>query len=36
VRCIALARTLPPDRLRLADEIVDTIDEALLHRLLDG
>jgi len=36
VHCIALARTLPPDRLRLADEIVDTIDEALLHRLLDG
>ena len=34
VRCIALARTLPPERLRLADEIVDTIDEALLHRLL--
>ncbi len=34
VRCIALARTLPPERLRLADEIVETIDEALLRRLL--
>ena len=36
VRCIALARTLPPVRLRLADEIVDTVDETLLLRLLDG
>jgi len=34
VRCIALARTLPPERLRLADEIVETIDESLLRRLL--
>jgi len=34
VRCIALARTLPPERLRLADEIVETIDVALLSRLL--
>jgi len=34
VRCIALARTLPPERLRRADEIVETIDEALLRRLL--
>ena len=36
VRCIALARTLPPERLRLADEIVDTVDEPLLRRLLGG
>jgi beta-phosphoglucomutase len=34
LRCIALARTLPPERLRLADEIVETIDVALLGRLL--
>jgi beta-phosphoglucomutase-like phosphatase (HAD superfamily) len=34
VRCIALARTLPPERLQRADEIVETIDEALLRRLL--
>jgi beta-phosphoglucomutase-like phosphatase (HAD superfamily) len=36
VRCIALARTLPPERLRLADEIVEAVDESLLRRLLDG
>ena len=34
VRCIALARTLPPERLRLADEIVTAVDEPLLRRLL--
>jgi beta-phosphoglucomutase len=34
VRCIALARTLPPERLAAADEIVETIDERLLRRLL--
>ena len=34
VRCIALTRTLPPERLRLADEIVAAIDESLLRRLL--
>jgi beta-phosphoglucomutase-like phosphatase (HAD superfamily) len=34
VRCIALARTLPPERLQRADEIVETIDEVLLRRLL--
>jgi beta-phosphoglucomutase-like phosphatase (HAD superfamily) len=34
VRCIALARTLPPERLRLADEIVAAVDESLLRRLL--
>jgi beta-phosphoglucomutase-like phosphatase (HAD superfamily) len=36
VRCIAVARTLPPERLRLADEIVTAIDEPLLRRLLVG
>jgi beta-phosphoglucomutase len=36
IRCIALARTLPPERLQLADEIVHKIDEPLLRRLLDG
>jgi beta-phosphoglucomutase-like phosphatase (HAD superfamily) len=34
VHCVALARTLPSERLRLADEIVETIDEELLRRLL--
>jgi beta-phosphoglucomutase len=34
VHCVALARTLPPERLTLADEIVETIDEELLRRLL--
>jgi beta-phosphoglucomutase len=36
VRCIALARTLPPERLAAADEIVDTIDVELLRRVLDA
>ncbi len=35
VRCIALAGTLPHARLALADEIVETIDEPLLRRLLE-
>ena len=35
VRCIALAGTLPRARLALADEIVETIDEPLLRRLLE-
>jgi len=33
--CIALAGTLPRDRLAQADEIVETIDEPLLRRLLE-
>ena len=36
VRCIALAGTLPHARLSQADEIVETIDEPLLRRVLDG
>jgi beta-phosphoglucomutase len=36
LRCIALAGTLPPDRLAAADEIVDRIDLALIDRLLNG
>ena len=36
VHCIALAGTLPPERLQLADEIVAAVDEPLLRRLLDG
>ena len=36
LRCIALARTLPPDRLAAADEIVDAIDEPLLRRAIAG
>jgi beta-phosphoglucomutase-like phosphatase (HAD superfamily) len=35
VRCVALAGTLPRARLRQADEIVETIDEPLLRRLLE-
>jgi beta-phosphoglucomutase-like phosphatase (HAD superfamily) len=35
VRCIALAATLPRARLAHADEIVEAIDEPLLHRLLE-
>jgi beta-phosphoglucomutase-like phosphatase (HAD superfamily) len=36
VRCIALAGTLPRDRLSQAHEIVETIDEPLLRRLLQA
>jgi beta-phosphoglucomutase len=32
--CIAFGRTLPPDRLSAADEIVDVIDEAVIERVL--
>jgi hypothetical protein len=32
--CIAVGRTLPPDRLSAADEIVDVIDEAVIERVL--
>lgn len=35
VGCIALAGTQPHARLALADEIVETIDEPLLRRLLE-
>ena len=35
VRCVALAGTLPRARLGQADEIVETIDEPLLRRLLE-
>lgn len=35
VRCIALASTLPRDRLTQADDIVEAIDEPLLRRLLE-
>jgi beta-phosphoglucomutase-like phosphatase (HAD superfamily) len=35
VRCVALAGTLPRARLARADEIVETIDEPLLRRLLE-
>lgn len=34
VRCIAVRGTLPDDRLREADELVDAIDAALAQRLL--
>jgi beta-phosphoglucomutase len=34
MRCIAVARTLPPGRLSAADEIVDVIDEAVIERVL--
>jgi len=36
LRCIALARTLPPERLAAADEIVAAIDADLLRRVLDA
>jgi HAD superfamily hydrolase (TIGR01509 family) len=36
VRCIALARTLPPERLSAADEIVESIDESLVRRVLQA
>jgi beta-phosphoglucomutase len=34
MRCVALARTLPPDRLAAADEIVGVLDEAVIERVL--
>jgi beta-phosphoglucomutase len=34
MRCVAVARTLPPARLSAADEIVDALDEAVIDRVL--
>jgi beta-phosphoglucomutase len=34
MRCIAVARTLPPERLSAADEIVAALDEAVIERIL--
>jgi HAD superfamily hydrolase (TIGR01509 family) len=34
LRCIAVAGTHPPDRLRLADELVPTLDADVLRRVL--
>jgi sugar-phosphatase len=34
MRCIAVGRTLAPERLAAADEIVAGVDEALLRRIL--
>jgi beta-phosphoglucomutase len=34
MRCIAVSRTLPPDRLTAADEIVVGIDQAMIDRIL--
>jgi beta-phosphoglucomutase-like phosphatase (HAD superfamily) len=34
MRCVAVARTLPPARLRAADEIVEALDEAVIERAL--
>jgi beta-phosphoglucomutase len=34
MRCIAVGRTLAPDRLAAADEIVPGVDEALIDRIL--
>ena len=36
LRCIALARTLPPERLAAADEIVEAIDVELVQRVIDA
>jgi beta-phosphoglucomutase-like phosphatase (HAD superfamily) len=35
MHCIAVAGTLPRHRLAQADEIVETIDEPLMRRILD-
>jgi beta-phosphoglucomutase len=34
MRCIAVSRTLPPDRLTAADEVVAGIDQAVIDRVL--
>ena len=34
MRCLAVGRTLAPDRLAAADEIVPEIDRALIERIL--
>jgi len=34
MRCLAIVRTLVPERLRAADELIDAIDVALMRRLL--
>ncbi len=34
MRCIAVAGTLAPERLRAADELVDRVDVELVRRLL--
>jgi beta-phosphoglucomutase len=34
MHCIAVSRTLPPDRLTAADEIVAGIDQAVIERIL--
>jgi hypothetical protein len=34
MRCLAVGRTLAPDRLAAADEIVPGIDQALIERIL--
>jgi beta-phosphoglucomutase len=36
MRCIAVAGTLPPDRLAAADEVVEAIDQAVIERVLAG
>ncbi len=34
MRCVAVARTLPPERLAEADEIVSALDRAVIERVL--
>lgn len=36
MRCLAVRRTLGPERLAAADELVERIDVELIRRLLDG
>jgi hypothetical protein len=36
MRCLALVGTMPAERLAVAHALVDTIDTALIERLLDS
>jgi HAD superfamily hydrolase (TIGR01509 family) len=36
MRCIAVSRTLPPERLGQADALVPGVDEAVIEAVLDG
>ncbi len=36
LRCIAVSRTLAPERLAAADELIPSVDEAVIRRELEG